>query len=206
MTTKICTKCGEEKELSEFHKRKTIKDGHALQCKKCKSIYDRKYREDNEEKLKEKDLEYRKNNKEKIAKRKKLWSDSHKEELKIKHAEWHKNNKKEVKQKRAKYYADNREYFRIRNAKWRENNRRYKNSIDRIWKQNNPIKVRKSIARRKRELGYNPLNKKFEGSVGHHINKNDIIYIPEHIHKSIPHRQDDLVSMEQINQLAMGYI
>jgi len=33
--TKICSKCGIEKPLSEFHSNKWHKDGHTTQCKKC---------------------------------------------------------------------------------------------------------------------------------------------------------------------------
>ena len=34
--TKICKKCGEEKEFSEFHKSNRIKDGFKNECKICK--------------------------------------------------------------------------------------------------------------------------------------------------------------------------
>lgn len=35
METKVCTKCGEKKELGDFYKNKNCKDGLAYQCKKC---------------------------------------------------------------------------------------------------------------------------------------------------------------------------
>ena len=37
MKTKICTKCGKEKELKEFVKDKTKNDGYKFICKKCHS-------------------------------------------------------------------------------------------------------------------------------------------------------------------------
>lgn len=37
--TKVCTKCGEEKELSEFSKNKNIKSGFASICKNCNNLY-----------------------------------------------------------------------------------------------------------------------------------------------------------------------
>lgn len=40
-SVKICTKCGIEKEESEFAKAKHHKDGLASQCKKCKYQYDK---------------------------------------------------------------------------------------------------------------------------------------------------------------------
>ena len=38
MTSKQCSKCKETKPLTEFHKSKKRKDGHAQWCKKCVSI------------------------------------------------------------------------------------------------------------------------------------------------------------------------
>lgn len=44
MGTKICSHCGEEKMLSEFHKDKTQKGGYAARCKLCRrSLYDTDY-------------------------------------------------------------------------------------------------------------------------------------------------------------------
>lgn len=40
---KICTKCGVEKPLSEFHKNKRRKDGLGIWCKSCNSEYGRNY-------------------------------------------------------------------------------------------------------------------------------------------------------------------
>lgn len=36
--TKICTKCNQEKPLTEYHKQKATKDGHRLYCKSCIKI------------------------------------------------------------------------------------------------------------------------------------------------------------------------
>lgn len=59
---KKCTKCGEEKPLSEFHKQTKIKCGYRSVCKSCRTIYNllnkearkawtKKYREENKEKI-----------------------------------------------------------------------------------------------------------------------------------------------------------
>lgn len=39
MSTKRCTKCGIEKDLSEFYRNKGTKDGHLAHCKKCHNEY-----------------------------------------------------------------------------------------------------------------------------------------------------------------------
>ena len=53
METKICSKCSEEKELIEFDKYKTGKDGIHSQCKKCKSSYYRMYYKKNRIRIQE---------------------------------------------------------------------------------------------------------------------------------------------------------
>ena len=39
MSTKICSKCKEEKDVVEFHKKSDMKDGRQSQCKKCIATY-----------------------------------------------------------------------------------------------------------------------------------------------------------------------
>lgn len=50
--TKVCTKCGKEKELDWFHKDKSIKSGLRSQCKDCLKKWGRKWREDSQKKIK----------------------------------------------------------------------------------------------------------------------------------------------------------
>ena len=89
---KQCSKCGEWKELKEFNKNKTEKDGYSYLCKNCRRIYDglwrkknlkkvreqskkrqRTYRLNNPKKIKELKRTYRLNNPEKVRKREKKW-------------------------------------------------------------------------------------------------------------------------------------
>lgn len=44
MSKKICSKCGEEKDLSEFNFRKDSIDGYYRNCKDCRKKYSKKYR------------------------------------------------------------------------------------------------------------------------------------------------------------------
>jgi hypothetical protein len=79
MKTKICTKCKQEKELSEFSKHILHKDSLSYSCKVCQKNYSKKYRkchkkqiklwcENNREKLKRACKRWRKENKDKIQK------------------------------------------------------------------------------------------------------------------------------------------
>jgi len=65
---------------------------------------------------------------------------------------------------------------------------------------------RKSQAKRCRNLGYNPINKPFENSEGHHINKNDVIYIPKELHRFIRHNLFSDKNMIEINSLAFTWL
>jgi hypothetical protein len=55
---KKCTKCGIEKELSEFHKDKYAKNGIHPVCRKCREKYKKEYRRNNKEKIREYDYKY----------------------------------------------------------------------------------------------------------------------------------------------------
>jgi len=43
MRTKICTKCGQEKSLEDFHQDKSHKDGRCLRCKICRARYHKQW-------------------------------------------------------------------------------------------------------------------------------------------------------------------
>jgi 5-methylcytosine-specific restriction endonuclease McrA len=72
MTTKICSKCKQEKQLSEFQPDKSKKSGYKSQCKECiknnfsRQKYLKEYRENNKDYFREKHAEYRERNREKL--------------------------------------------------------------------------------------------------------------------------------------------
>jgi hypothetical protein len=53
---------------------------------------------------------------------------------------------------------------------------------------------------KRRQLGSEFLNKPFTDSEGHHINRNQIVFIPKEMHKSMPHRLNDMDTMIDINE------
>ena len=60
--------------------------------------------------------------------------------------------------------------------------------------------------KRRRNLGYIPMNSWFEGSEGHHIDDEFVIYIPGETHKSNSHNQNNKKSMKVINDLAFEFL
>ena len=65
--------------------------------------------------------------------------------------------------------------------------------------------MKKSHSKR-RDLGFLELNEPFEGSEAHHINKDTVVHIPKELHKSIPHRLKDPISMTKINNAVVEWL
>jgi hypothetical protein len=73
------------------------------------------------------------------------------------------------------------------------------------WRGGQGVSWRKSRAKR-RLLGWNLLNSWFPNSDGHHINKEDVIYIPSTLHDSVKHNVWTGKNMDKINALAGQYL
>ncbi len=71
---KICKKCGENKELSEFYKHCGMTDGHLNYCKVCVRARTKKYAQNNKEKCVLWSKEWRKWNSDKVQKSRDKWS------------------------------------------------------------------------------------------------------------------------------------
>jgi len=119
---KNCSKCGIEKEYSEFYRDKNKKDGFRSQCKSCIKKYNqenkediKKYREENKEKRKEYNKKYNQENKEKISLRDKKYREENKEKIDLRMKKYYQKNKEE----RKKYYQENKEKAK----KYREENK-----------------------------------------------------------------------------------
>jgi len=96
---KVCRKCNVEKELSDFYKNNYSKDKLGYECKSCRLIDTKKYRQSNPEKIKELNRSQYVNNRQiRIEKQK----------------EWSKNNKDKITASRKRRLAKNPHY----NRKW----------------------------------------------------------------------------------------
>jgi len=126
--------------------------------------------------------------------------------------EWKMNNPERVKihseRYRQKHKTKIAEYQEEYMKQYRKDNPGYNNSeYNKQWRRDNPGKMReiyKRKANNRRDLGFNPLNEYFEGSDAHHINKRDVIYIPQELHQSISHCLKTGINMGKINRLAMA--
>lgn len=93
METKICSKCGDVQELSNFQKDKSKKDGYRPDCKTCRKLYcDLNYH-----RFKERNSDYkiesRKNNPKKFAEREKKYRLNNPDKVKLRRKTYYENNK-----------------------------------------------------------------------------------------------------------------
>lgn len=109
---KTCTKCKVEKELSEFYKNKTKKDGFHFHCKECTKQYFAEYQK-----------QYHRNNREKLAEQGKKY----RQKNRVKRAEY-----------RKQYYQDNREKF----AEYRRKYFKYRRKNDPIFRLTENLRAR----------------------------------------------------------------
>jgi len=90
-----------------------------------------------------------------------------------------------------------------KSAKSKETNKKYRQTP----KGKEIVKRGRRVQRAKRkQFGFIPLNKSFEGSEGHHIDIERVIYIPKEIHRSVWHSVSSNINMDKINKLAFDYL
>jgi len=155
----------------------------------------KKYRKENREKTSPYNKEYYIKNREKYLEYFKQWYINNRDKKLQYSKQYNKDNSQHRHEASKKYYKEHSKEFIVK-AK--------------IWNDDNPIKTKEISARhsykRRRSLGFNPLNKYFEGAEGHHINKNNVIYIPKEIHRSIWHCLGTGLNMEEMNKLAINFL
>lgn len=132
---KICTKCYEEKELDDFHKKCDSKDGYRTSCKVCcnKDATERRKVAD-KNKVQEYRLDYYDKNKQKILQNKKEYYIKNQDSILEKKAVYRKENPEIQKNWR----NNNPNYMSEYNKNYRENNKQYFNLYMQEWRDKNP--------------------------------------------------------------------
>ena len=119
---KVCTKCNEEKNLTEFGKKKTGKDGLASACKECRNASMKKHYQENAEKIKAQRKKHYQENAEKEKAYSKKWQKENPEKAKARNKKWRQENAEELKANSRKYRQDNLEKVKAYSKKWKEAN------------------------------------------------------------------------------------
>lgn len=78
---KRCTKCGNEKELAQFHRDHQANDGRRAQCSECSATQNRTYRANNRDKLNERQRSYREEHREERSAYDRAYHETFREEI-----------------------------------------------------------------------------------------------------------------------------
>ena len=118
---KRCSKCGEWLVACSvnFHKQKRGKYGLQVYCKKCKTKYGKKYRNDNKDEILEKQKQYREANKDKI----KQYYEANKDDILKQHKQYYEINKDKILKQNKQYYEVNKDKVLEQCKQYREVNR-----------------------------------------------------------------------------------
>lgn len=130
MKTKICTKCGVEKDIDMFNKATKNKDGHQYVCRECARKCVKEYQETHKEERKEynkinkvliakQKKKYNKINEVLIAEQQKKYEESHKEVRAEQHKLWGEINKESKNLKSSLYSKNNRDKCNVKHQKRR---------------------------------------------------------------------------------------
>ena len=123
---KTCSKCKETKELTEFYRNKTKKDGVRSACKKCEKIINKTDYDNNIISKREYQREYRKKiGIVKIKQYRKNYESKNKEKIKIKRGEIYLKNKEKFNSISKEYYKKNKYILNKKSVEYNCN--RYKN-------------------------------------------------------------------------------
>ena len=142
MEKKVCTKCKEEKELTEFHIGR-------YECKLCsKKYYEnnkdkvKEYKEKNKDKIKEYRKKYNENNIDKIKEYNQEYSQSNKDKINIIKKKWYENNIDKIKEINKKYYGKNKDRINKNCKEYRVNNKDKRKEISKKYYENNKDKIK----------------------------------------------------------------
>ncbi len=116
--------------------------------------------------------------------------------------DWNKNNKEQKAETRRKDYEKNKKKMIAQSVKWNKDNKEKRKIISARYTKTH---WRKYKARR-RGMGFTELNTKFENSHAHHVDNEQVVYIPEKLHRSVSHNLKTGRGMQTINALAFKYL
>tara|TARA_R100001510_G_C7580348_1_gene153575 strand:+ start:79 stop:801 length:723 start_codon:yes stop_codon:yes gene_type:complete len=150
--TKVCSKCKDEKPITEFNKDKGNKDGHRSNCKVCRRKSQKKHYEDNREKIKARSKKYREENREKVKARRKKYYEENLEKVRASQKKYYEENREKVKARSKKHYEDNQEKEKARSKKYYEDNQEKVKARKKKWKEENPEKRRLHQSKRRARL------------------------------------------------------
>ena len=126
MKTKVCTgDCGRELPATTeyFYKNSVQRNGLSPRCKVCLNRQNKKYRQENKEKIKKQKQKYTQENKDEIASYKREWNQENKDRLSKLKRQWKDDNKGKLQDYYKQYELDNKEHLQTYRKEYYENNK-----------------------------------------------------------------------------------
>lgn len=151
---KACSQCKQVKPVEDFYKHKLHKDGLNSRCKTCDKEKDRLRYKNNPERKKQ-NRKYSQNNKDKIKERQKIYRKENKEQLKEKRKKYYKENKEYENERNKKYQTNNYEIIREQRKKFRNENKERLCIEQKEYRQDN-----NEIIKERKRNAYNPDKKR----------------------------------------------
>jgi hypothetical protein len=149
METKVCVKCQQEKQLSDFYFRKET-GKYRPDCRACLTARNTKWRKANWDSFKETARKRIERNRDKISAQRKLYDEKNKEKLQAYHKEYHqKNREKALIDRKEWYQKQDREEQLQQRREWYQNNKEKHAANREKYEQENKDRLR--AARRKWE-------------------------------------------------------
>lgn len=145
---KKCSKCGEVKSLTEYHRHAGRSDGLANKCKSCVAVSSKNYRENNSDKIKISRKLHYSLNKDKILEKQREYQKENRESLYAKHKEYYCKNAEEVKRRQRELHKINKEDRDLNRRIYIEKNKDSIRKSERDRRRNDPeFKLKSNISR-----------------------------------------------------------
>lgn len=152
--TKLCTKCGKEKQLGDFYANKRSKDGRQSECKDCNSTRHKKYYLKHIDQYRETHAKYHLNNYEKnrtralayahseqgIKKRREYYA-KHKADKREYDRQYRVKNREHLREVRKAYYYANKEKVAIWKKRYENNHKEELSASDKRYRQEHRKKI-----------------------------------------------------------------
>jgi hypothetical protein len=111
------------------------------------------------------------------------------------------------------YYIRNQEKIKQQTKDWSGNNKELVAGYKEKWHAANPEKRKQVMSRsnkkqkaKRKGMGFKPLNEPFEGAEGHHVDNDQVIFMPSDIHQGMYHNLQTGQGMAEMNALAFQYL
>lgn len=177
----ICKECEKESKKKEYKNNSNIKKESSKKYYYSHLDEKKKYRH-----------QYYLDNKEELIQYQHDYRDKYQEEIKEYWKNYREKNVEFLKEMKKIYWINNRDIILSKNKLYQKSPAGKESD-------------KRKHAKRK-QFGFNPINRWFPDSHGHHVNKNDVIHIPEDLHIEIKHSVLKNKNMETINSYAYFFL